>query len=225
MAQKRVDLRDAVLFVITSVAGPTSTGYSTPNPPDSIWGCVQFGEGNFTATMNDSADYVTDRGKLDDVRFGDEAPMDISFEGKFVGLRLPPYPNSGATYSLEEMVTGKIMDNSDYGGKLGGLPEPWLIAESPTADLTACVPYCSWLELHINPRLSCPNQDIVGEAQLYRFFRAPTVQIDIDAGQVSVTGNAHILTPVVRRLQLDYTTLAGAVPLFDDGLWSADPRE
>jgi len=225
MAQKRVDLRDAVLFVITSEIGPES-GYVTTAPPERIWGCVQFGEGNFTATINDASDYVGDRGKLDDVRFADEAPMDISFEGKFVGYRLPPYPTSdGQLFSLTELITGRLMDVTNFGTKLGGLPEPWLIADSDGGDLTGCIPYCSWLELHLNPMLSCPDVTIEGEAQLYRFFRAPTAQIDLSSGQLSITGNAHGIIPMVQRIGFEYTTLAGAAPLDADEGWVKDPRE
>jgi len=225
MAQKRVDLRDAMLFVMTSVDGPTGY-YDTKSPPTVIWGCVQFGEGNFTATLNDAPEYMGDRGKLDDVRFGDEAPMDVSFEGKFTGLRLPPYPINDPlmTYSLAELITGKLMDVSTYGTRLAGLPEPWLVAEPGGATLTACIPYCTWLEVHLNPKLSCPDLTIEGEAQLYQYFRAPSINIDFDAGQISVTGNAHILVPQAQRVEFTYTNIADAAPL-DPAEWAYDPRD
>ena len=42
-----------------------------------------MGEGNLTYSEKRNMEYKLDRGKLDDVRKGDEVPMDVKFDGKW----------------------------------------------------------------------------------------------------------------------------------------------
>jgi hypothetical protein len=218
MAGNRIDMKNVMMFLKSATALETAA-----NPASLVWMAVQFGEGNLTWTINDAPpEYMPDRGLLDDVRSGDQVPLDLSFEGKYSRIIRPsgdPEP-----YSIAEMVKGyEFQDNDDHGTmQLAGIREPWLVFDANSTQI-ACPPYACEVEVHNNPKLQCGlDSGILGEAQLFRYFRADSVAVDTRAGQISVTGKAHILIPMIRRaVNFAYATSADAEPLLD---WHKDPR-
>ena len=219
-----VDLKNCVLFVKTK---ELVTGVSA-------WMALKFGEGNLQHTIAKNFDYKKNRGRLDDVRRGEEQVLAVSFEGKFTNI-LSNYEGAGSgeaeTYSLHELLEGVYYEpGSNHGApKFAGTREPWLVAYG-------CPPYCCELEIHNNPALDCPDSEAIGESQLLRYFRATNIVADFSAGMVNVSGEAHVLRPVVMRNagpagtspgtypNFTYTNELNAEP-FSDSDWGLDPRD
>lgn len=204
-----IDLKNCVLFAKTLTAGSVL-----------VWIALKFGDGSLTHTINKSYDYKKSRGKLDDVRRGEEQVLDVGFEGKFTAMVANTGAGPDETYALHEVFEGVEYLETDHGeAKFAGTRESWLAAYG-------CPPYCVDLEIHNNPRMDCPASDAVGEAQLLRYFRSTSIAADFSTGMVNISGECHILRPMVRRPQPgtfpgNYTTEADAAP-FED--WADDPR-
>lgn len=212
-----VDLKNCVLFLKTKALGAD----------DLLWMALKFGEGNLQHTINKSYDYKMNRGKLDDVRRGPDQVLSVSFEGKFTNLLSNYGGESDETYSLHEILDGVEYGVEDHGEpKFAGTRETWLNAYG-------CPPYCVDIEIHNNPGMECPDSEALGEAQLIRYFRATSIAADFSSGMVNVSGEAHVLRPVVMRVgvldsgvgtnQFTYVKEEEAEPM-DAALWGDDPR-
>ena len=222
MAGNQIDMKNVMMFL------KSATDLETlPLPASLQWMAVQFGEGNLTWTINDAPpEYMPDRGLLDDVRRGDQAPLDLSFEGKYSRIIRP---SDSDPYSIAEMIKGLQFQELNHGTyQLAGIREPWL-AFDVGSDQIACPPYACEIEVHNNPRLQCDVPSVTGEAHLFRYFRADTVAVDTRAGQISISGKAHIIIPMIRKaVPFGYARAADAVP-FGVGAsvqseWTKDPR-
>lgn len=227
----KIDLKNCTLFIRRTTENNTPPG----NGNQGDFMLVKFGEGNFTYTIRRNFTYELDRGLLDDVRRGDEAPLDISFGGKYEYiLSVPVSTPVGATplrdaylnqVTLQEAMRGKILD--------GVTAHPWVTAGVEREPWLTCTPYCTALELHNDLRHECPDVDAAGEALLFRYFRAEAVDHDVKAGTVAVTGKANILRPMALNPHPTnwlYTIDPGVVPLpFLKGggtwEWPLDPRD
>lgn len=186
---------------------------------------VQFGDGTFTWNLRDTINYELDRGRLADVRRGDQTPVDVSFSGKYEYIQ--EYGADHASHlSLFEALDGALLNDLVDGP---GAPSPWLTAGSgATAGIETepwldCAPYCVALELHNDLRRECPN--LTGrflEATLFRYFRAESHAMDVKAGTIAVTGKCNITDPLVQRVT-DFPYLVDDLPSPLDG-WPADPR-
>lgn len=223
MPGNRINMKNVVLFIKSATELVTNP---SPVPPILKYTIVQFGEGNLTWTINDAPiEYMPDRGLLDDVTSGDEAPLDLSFEGKFSRIVRPAGDPEPLT--IAEMVKGYKYGETDHGQMaLAGLREPWLVFDSAGTNQISCPPYACELEFHNNPKLECgPINGLLGEAHLFRYFRADTVGVDIRAGQISISGKCHIIIPMVKAAyEFAYSDIANAVPLNATDPWAKDPR-
>ena len=169
--------------------------------------------------------YERNRKKLDDVTSGVENPLEISFEGKATFVM-----TSGTEpYTIHEILSGRNFETGAM--QFMGLGETWLTDYG-------CPPYATQLELHLIPQLECPLSTVLGEAFLFRYFRASSIGWDLSSKRVSVRGASHITFPFT--LRPDFATLYAAslgdgtlleselVPgATDDGLvlaWPDDPR-
>jgi hypothetical protein len=204
----KIDLKNCTLFIRRTPEAAT--------PPGSTQGdylIVKFGEGNFNYTIRRNFTYELDRGKLDDVRRGDEAPLDVSFGGKYEYIQsinpgVDPLKTDLANayrnqLTLQEAMRGKRFDPA--------LTHPWVDAGVEREEWLACSPYCTALELHNDLRRECPDLlNVPGEALLFRYFRAEAVDNDTKAGTVAVTGKADILRP----LALNPYPTSGTGPVF-----------
>jgi len=174
---------------------------------------------------------MLDRGKLDDIRRGDDSPMTVDFEGKFTRFISNSAGPVDETYTIHEMLRGVSRKNDSSFGKpmFAGTREPWLEA-------FGCPPYCVDLEVHDNPVLECPDSEALGEASLIRYFRANSIQADFNIGMVSISGSAHVLFPINDRVggpdstaakKFNYSDIEDAEPLdvANPSFWVADPRD
>jgi hypothetical protein len=143
-------------------------GATTPNEIT-----VKVGEGNITYTERRGIEYTLNRGQLDEVRLGDESPMDVSF-----GMNWEYILNysTGAAPNVEEALLKR------------GAASSWTSAD--TAD--PCKPYATDLELALDPSCGGTTQTIT-----IPDFRVEQIDHDLRAGTVSASGKANVLNPTV----------------------------
>jgi len=190
-----IDLKNCTLFVRR-----TTEANTPPGADQGDYLIVKFGEGNFTYTVTRNFNYELDRGKLDDIRRGDEAPLDITLGGKYEYVQSVPAGIDPTASDLLNAYRNQLTIQEAMRGKKfdGGVtPHPWVAAGVEREPWLDCTPYCTALELHNDLRRECPDLTTVpGEALLFRYFRAEAVDHDVSAGTVSVTGKANILRPM-----------------------------
>lgn len=165
LAYAQIDLKNVTLRIQDG---------STPSPNHID---VTIGEGNFTYDETKNRDYQLDRGKLNTVRDGDEAPMDISFD--FIWDYITGSSDSGAIPTVEDALKRK------------GPAADWA-----TTDSDPCAPYCVDLIL-----LNVPICTAEGDKETLTFpdFRYEKLAHDTKAGTVACTGKCNAVEPTVLR--------------------------
>jgi len=109
------DLKDAV---ITLQGGSGSSGALE----------IKVGQGNLTFKEARNIEYILDRGSLDNVRAGDEVPLDVSLE--FIWEYIE---GSGSPVDAIKGSTGWVSSDTD-----GDLCRPYAVNIIITRDLSAC---------------------------------------------------------------------------------------
>jgi hypothetical protein len=135
---------------------------------------IKIGDGNITYTENNNYEYETDKGSLDTVREGDEAPMDVNVDFVY------EYITSG---------TGEAITPMDAIKRKGGAAE-WV---SASAD--PCEPYAIDIEVEFIP--ACGGAEI--ETTIFPDFRPDSKEVDFGEAAVSVSGRCNALEPTVTR--------------------------
>ena len=149
----------------TAVALPSAAGNSLT---------VRIGTGNLSYSEKRNFDYRLDRGLLDTVREGDQAPLELSFDFEWEFLR----SDSGDPPTIEEALK-QICGASD-----------WV---SSSDDL--CEPYAVDIEVLYHP----PCGNIKDELITFEDFRWETLDHSIKDGQVSVKGSCNRTQATVLR--------------------------
>ena len=158
-----IDLKDAV---ITIIDGTT--------PVNSVE--VKVGEGNLTFSEKRNMQYILDRGVLDEVREGDEVPVDVSLN--FVWEYLRAASGSGLP-TVEEAL------------KNIGEAAAWVSSDSDT-----CRPYAVDIKILYKPSpVSCGDQETI----LLSDFRWEGLDHDLRGGAVAVTGKCNVTQATVSR--------------------------
>ena len=159
-----IDLKNCTIKIIDGTA-------VTPNEIE-----VTIGEGNLTYTRARNIEYILDRGVLDDVREGDQIPLDISMD--FRWDYISAFAASG-TPTIEEALLNE------------GEATDW---ESTDSD--ACRPYAVDIELEY-----APTPTTCGDKETFTFpdFRVETLDHDLRAGTVSCTGKCNAVKPTIVR--------------------------
>ena len=145
---------------------------------------IKIGEGNLTYSENKTIEYTLDRGLLDEVREGDEVPMDVSFD------------------LVWEFITG----NQDSAGVPptveDALKNQNNAASWVSTDADACRPYALDVVIEYVPVCGAGAGRQEQEVITLPDFRYETLDHDLRAGTISCTGrcNAKVAT-VVRSLQ------------------------
>ena len=160
----QIDLKDAVLTIQDGGAEYIE---------------VKIGAGNLTYSEKVTREYTLDRGLLDEVRDGDEVPMDIRFD--FVWEYIKD-SSSGATPTVEDAL------------KRIGAAADWV-----STDADACRPYAVDLVITYTPTPStCGDKEIITLSD----FRYESLDHDLRAGTVAVTGKSNAtMATVVRSAQ------------------------
>ena len=131
---------------------------------------VRIGEGNLTYTENKERDYTLDRGRLDTVRDADEAPVDVTMDATWEWLRSKP---------------GDTIPTIEEALKNTGLAAAWVSSSDDP-----CEPYA--VDLVITYKPDCEAVETHFEVITIADFRYETIEHDIDAGTLSITGRANV---------------------------------
>jgi hypothetical protein len=135
---------------------------------------IKIGDGNITYTENNNYEYETDRGQLDTVREGDEAPMDVNVDFVY------EYITSG---------TGEAITPMDALKRKGGASGWYSSSSDP------CEPYAIDIEVEFTP--ACGGAEI--ETTTFPDFRPDSKEVDFGEAAVSVSGRCNALEPTVTR--------------------------
>jgi hypothetical protein len=153
-----------------------------------------MGQGQASWGMSLEPVYENNRDKLDDVRPGAEAPMEVTLEGKYSFAASNALTDADEPYTPLEIVTGMNFASGNTSAYLlSGTREDWLSKYS-------CVPYCCELEIHNCPLFECPASTVSGEAYLFRYLRIPSPNCNLSGGTMSMSGKCHVIRPIVRRV-------------------------
>jgi len=136
---------------------------------------VKVGEGNLTWTEKRNILFIKDRGHLDLVREGAQVPVDVSLS--FVWQFLTTM--SGDTVPTPEEVL-----------KQTGLASSWVTTDSDT-----CRPYA--IDIVLLDVLNCGGTE--DEKITLADFRYESLDHDLKAGTVSVTGKCNITSATAVR--------------------------
>ncbi len=135
---------------------------------------VTVGEGNVTWTETKNYDYLLDRGDLDTVREGDEAPLDLSLE--FV-------------YEFVTTGTNEVITPVDAIKGIGGADE-WV-----SSSTDPCEPYAVDIEiLHCVPCGSVEDEKVV-----FPDFRYESLDFDLSAATIATKGKCNASEAIVTR--------------------------
>lgn len=162
----QIDLKNATITL--------SDGTGTPITLE-----IKIGEGNLTFSEKRNIEYTLDRGILDEVREGDQVPMEVRLD--FVW----EYLTGGAT-------TGAIGTPEDFIKRRG------VYAANVSSDADTCRPYAIDIIVSYVPTCSgsvvLPNETIT-----LPDFRYESLDHDLRAGTISVTGNCNVTQATVAR--------------------------
>lgn len=139
---------------------------------------ARIGEGNLTFDENRAVEYFTNRGKIDEVRLGNETPIDVSLD-----------------FTLE-FYTG---DATDPGGGLPSfgdiLKKKGLAASFLSTDPDPCRPYCIDILIDYIPTCTSVKRELIE----LLFYRWEKLSYDPKAGTVKTTGKCNDLEATSTR--------------------------
>lgn len=138
---------------------------------------VTIGEGNLTWTERRNIEYTLDRGLLDEVREGDEVPVEVRFD--FTWEYIKGSSTSGAVPTVEDAL------------KKVGAAAAWV-----STDADACRPYA--VDIHVFYLPDCGGGD--EERIVLSDFRWEQLDHDLRAGTVAVSGRCNITQATVTRV-------------------------
>jgi len=136
---------------------------------------IKIGDGNITYTENTNYEYETDRGSLDTVKEGEEAPMDVNID--FV-------------YEYITTGSGEAITPMDAIKRKGGASGWYNASADP------CEPFCVDIEVEYTPPCGGAEKEIT----IFPDFRPDTKEVDFGEAAVSVTGRCNALEPVISRV-------------------------
>lgn len=166
--------------VVSSVGGSTPTSVTfTPGLGASVVDSavitfgpnvlvIKLGEGNFQYTETRNMEYRRDRGRLDQVREGDEEPLQVTFDMNITSFTA----ESGDPPTPEDVL------------KRRGAASTWV-----TTSADPCDPYCIDIFITIDP--DCDNQE--PEITVFRQFYYTQLQADFREGTMSVQGSCNVV--------------------------------
>ena len=160
MAQ--IDLKQATIIV--------RDGSATPNELN-----IKIGEGNLTFTERRNMEYTLDRGLIDEVREGDQVPMEINID--FVWEYLSS-PSGGDTPTIIEAIKGE------------GVASDWV-----STDDDPCRPYAVDIVVTYNPECGTDSVETITLPD----FRFEEVGHDLREGTMSCSGRCNSVQPLAVR--------------------------
>lgn len=135
---------------------------------------IKVGDGNLTYTLSKNFEYDLDRGVLDTVREGDEAPMDVNLDMVYEHI---------TTGTSEKLTPMDVLRNA-------GDASEWV-----TSSTDACEPYAIDLEVEHTPPCAGGQKELT----LFPDFRADSKEVDLDGATISLTGRCNATEPTYTR--------------------------
>lgn len=129
---------------------------------------IKIGEGNLTYTERVEREYTLDRGNLDEVRNGDQSPMDVSID--FVWDYIKGTGGTGVPPSPQDAL------------KQIGNAATWVSTDS---DL--CRPYAIDIIITYNPNCGTGNIETITLPD----FRYEEISMDLRAGTMACSGKCN----------------------------------
>jgi hypothetical protein len=148
---------------------------------------VKIGEGNLTYSEKRSMLYTLNAGRLDEVREGDESPMDVKLDAVW------EYISGGASSDGVPSVEDAL--------KQRGAASGWSSTDSDT-----CRPYAVDLSIIYSPEPEgCGDEEDIVLAD----FRVEEYAHDLRAGTISISGKCNVIEAVATRVSppVDDTTI------------------
>jgi hypothetical protein len=140
---------------------------------------IKIGDGSCTYSEKKNREYKLNRGLLDNVRDGDEAPVEVSFNFDWEWLK-----SSGAEdVTIEEALK-----------KTGGAAA-WV-----TSGTDPCEPYC--VDILIENEAQCADGATLDELIELKEFRYESLDHDAKGGTVSVSGKCNVTEATITRTAL-----------------------
>ncbi len=142
---------------------------------------IKIGEGNLTYSEKKMREYKKDRGKLDQVRDGDEDPMEVDFQFAWIYLKSP---------------TGAITPTFEEALKQIGPASGWV----STAE-DDCEPYCVDIIIYNggNPLTCAAIAEPIEKIRLPRYYYEELPH-DVKAGTISSKGKCNAREAEITRL-------------------------
>lgn len=135
---------------------------------------IKFGDGNVTWTEAQEFEYQLDRGTLDQVKEGDDQPLEVSFEFAYEYLK----SSSGGAITIRDALdqTGEAAE--------------WV---STSSDL--CEPYC--VDIRLLNCVPCGTDE--DEDVLFEEFRWDTRDFSVGDATVAITGRCNKRIATITR--------------------------
>lgn len=164
----QIDLKDATLKLRDG---------TTPTPNEIE---IKIGEGNLTYSENKTIEYTLDRGRLDEVREGDEVPMDVAFDLVWEFI-VGNTDSAGVPPTVEDVLKNQ---NNAAG---------WI-----STDADVCRPFAVDVVIEHVPACGAGG---VAEQEIITLpdFRYETLDHDLRAGTIAVSGRCNAKTATIVR--------------------------
>lgn len=140
---------------------------------------VKIGQGNCTYSEKKAREYILDRGKLDSVRDGDEAPVEVKLDFTWENIT----GGTGEPPTIEDALKRK------------GAASEWV---STGAD--PCEPYCVDIVIEHFPECTGVGASTEGEVVTLPEYRYEQLDHDPKAGTVSTTGKCNVVEASAVRI-------------------------
>ena len=160
-----IDLKDVTIKLVD---GTTPTGLNIE---------IKIGEGNLTYDENRNVEYILNRGNLDEVRLGDQIPMDVTFDFIWEYIR-GDTSSAGGIPTVEDVL------------KRRGNAAAWV-----STDSDACRPFAIDIILYHVPNCATGDQETITLSD----FRYDTLSHDLRGGSISVTGRCNVVEATAVR--------------------------
>jgi hypothetical protein len=134
---------------------------------------VKVGEGNLTFSEKRNMEYILDRGRLDDVREGDQVPMDVSMQFVWDYIK-----GTGVLPSVRDAL------------KQQGAASTWRSSDPDT-----CRPYAVNIQIFYSPNCSGTDKEKIALED----FRWEEFSPDLRNGQISVSGKCNQTQATITR--------------------------
>lgn len=152
----QIDLKDAVITF--------SDGTGTPNTL-----AIKIGEGNLTYSESRNMQYTLNRGLLDEVREGDEVPVDVSLDILW-------------DFLTRAVVSGGTPSPEDFLKKRGNA------AAYISTDSDLCRPYAIDIIIVYTPSCAAESAETITLSD----YRWEGISHDLRAGTLATTGKCNI---------------------------------